>query len=346
MNKLHIPPLDEQAAKAALEHQKILAKPPLALGKLEPVAIRIAAMTGNPAPRLKDKAVVLFAADHHIADHGLSLTSTDVTYIQTRNFLQGGGTINAFTRNAGARLSVVDVGVNYDFGDLPGLVKRKVMHGANDFSRGPAMTREQALECLQVGIDMAREEKNTGLDIVAAGEMGIGNTTPSSAIVAVLTGTPVETVTGRGSGVRGEVIRKKIKLIEQGITLNKPDPSDAIDVLAKVGGPEIGAMAGLMLGAASLRVPIVIDGFIAGAAAAIAQGIRPEAAQYFIGSHNSAEPGHKLIMDHIGVTMYMDLGLCLGEGTGAALFFPLLDAATRVLSEMKTLPELDITVPR
>lgn len=202
------------------------------------------------------------------------------------------------------------------------------------------------MECLQVGIDMAREEKSKGLDIVAAGEMGIGNTTPSSAIVAVLTGTPVETVTGRGSGVKGEVIRKKIELIEQGIALNKPDPSDAIDVLAKVGGPEIGAMAGLMLGAASLRVPIVIDGFIAGAAAAIAQGIRPEAAQYFIGSHNSAEPGHQLIMDHIGVTMYMDLGLCLGEGTGAALFFPLLDAATRVLSEMKTLPELDITVPR
>ena len=260
MNKLHIPPLDEQAAKTALEHQKILAKPPLALGKLEPVAIQIAAMTGNPAPRLKDKAVVLFAADHHIADHGLSLTSTDVTYIQTRNFLQGGGTINAFTRNAGARLSVVDVGVNYDFGDLPGLVKRKVMHGANDFSRGPAMTREQALECLQVGIDMAREEKARGLDIVAAGEMGIGNTTPSSAIVAVLTGTPVETVTGRGSGVKGEVIRKKIELIEQGIALNNPDPSDAIDVLAKVGGPEIGAMAGLMLGAASLRGPIVFDG--------------------------------------------------------------------------------------
>ena len=167
--------------------------------------------------------------------------------------------------------------------------------------------------------------------------MGIGNTTPSSAIVAVLTGTPVETVTGRGSGVKGEVIRKKIELIEQGIALNKPDPSDAIDVLAKVGGPEIRAMAGLMLGAASLRVPIVIDGFIAGAAAAIAQGIRPEAAQYFIGSPTSADPGPKL---------YMDLGLCLGEGTGAALFFPLLDAVTRVLSEMKTLPELDITVPR
>ncbi len=154
--------MDEQAAKAALEHQKNSGQASLALGKLEPVAIRIAGMTGNPAPRLKDKAIVLFAADHHIADHGLSLTSTDVTYIQTRNFLQGGGTINAFTRNAGARLSVVDVGVNYDFGDLPGLVKRKVMHGANDFSRGPAMTREQAQKCLQVGIDMAREEKTKG----------------------------------------------------------------------------------------------------------------------------------------------------------------------------------------
>lgn len=241
---------------------------------------------------------------------------------------------------------MVDVGVNYDFGDLPGLVKRKVMHGANDFSRGPAMTREQALECLQVGIDMAREEKARGLDIVAAGEMGIGNTTPSSAIVAVLTGTPVETVTGRGSGVKGEVIRKKIELIEQGISLNKPDPSDAIDVLAKVGGPEIGAMAGLMLGAASQRVPIVIDGFIAGAAAAIAQGhpagsgsvlhrlpqLRGTGAQAHYGPHRR---------HHVHGP-----GPLPGEGTGAALFFPLLDAATRVLSEMKTLPELDITVPR
>lgn len=345
MNQLNIPPLDRQAAAVALERQKILAKPPLALGKLEPVAIQIAAMTGNPTPCLKNKAVVLFAADHHIADHGLSLTSTDVTYIQTRNFLQGGGTINAFTRNAGARLSVVDVGVNYDFGDLPGLINKKVMHGANDFSQGPAMTREEAIKCIQVGIDMAREEKAKGLDIVAAGEMGVGNTTPSSAIVSVLTGTPVEIVTGKGSGVKGEVIRKKIKLIEQGIALNNPNPSDAIDVLAKVGGPEIGAMAGLMLGAASLRVPIVIDGFIAGAAAAIAQGIYPEVASYFIGSHNSAEPGHQLIMKHIGVTTYLDLGLCLGEGTGAALFFPMLDAATRILSEMKTLPELDIYVP-
>ncbi len=345
MNNLIIPPLDEAAGQAAAQRQRNLAKLPGSLGKLEPLAAQIAAMTGNPAPVLKDKAVVVFSGDHHIADCGLSLTAPEVTYIQTCNFAHGGGTINAFVRNAGARLTVVDVAVNRDFNDIPGLVKRKVMYGVNDFSQGPAMTREQALACLQVGIDMARAEKAKGLDIIAAGEMGVGNTTPSSAIIAVLTGNPVEVVTGRGSCVKAHIIRKKIELIERGIAVNKPNASDALDVLAKVGGAEIGAMAGLMLGAASLRVPIVIDGFIAGAAAAIAQGIKPEAAQYFIGSHTSAEPGHKLIMDHIGVTTYLDLGLCLGEGTGAALFFPLIDAATRILSEMKTLDELDIFIP-
>lgn len=342
MNRLTIPPLDTQAEQEAASRMDRLAKPPYALGKLEPLAARIAGMAGNPSPRLKDKAVVLFAADHHIADHGLSLTGAEVTHIQTRNFIDGGATISAFTRNAGARLTVVDVGVDYDFGGYPGLVDRKVMRGANDFSEGPAMSREQAERCLEIGIEMARAEKAKGLDIIAAGEMGIGNTTPSSAIVAVMTGSPVELVTGKGSGVRVDIIRRKIELIEKGISLNRPDSNDAIDVLAKVGGPEIGAMAGLMLGAASLRVPIVIDGFIAGAAAAIAQGIDPAVAQYFIGSHTSAEPGHALIMKHIGVTMYLDLGMCLGEGTGAALFFPILDAATRILSEMKTIDEMCI----
>ncbi len=346
MNNLIIPPLDETARTVAEERQRNLAKLPGSLGKLEPLAARIAAMTGNPTPVLKEKAVVLFAGDHHIADCGLSLTQQEVTYIQTCNFAQGGGTINAFTRNAGARLTVVDVAVNRDFNGIAGVVNRKIMYGANDFSKGPAMTREQAMAALQVGIDMARAEKARGLDLIAAGEMGVGNTTPSSAIIAVLTGTPVETVTGRGSGVKADIIRKKIELIERGIAVNKPNAADALDVLAKVGGVEIGAMAGLMLGAASLRVPIVIDGFIAGAAAAIAQGIKPAAAQYFIGSHTSAEPGHKLIMKHIGVTTYLDLGLCLGEGTGAALFFPLIDAATRVLSEMKTLDELKIYIPK
>lgn len=345
MNVPSIPPLDRVAAAEAARRQLSLAKLPGSLGALEPLATRIAGMTGNPAPRLRDKAIVLFAADHHIADCGLSLTGSDVTHIQTRNFAEGGATINAFTRNAGARLTVVDVGVDYDFGDCAGIVHRKVMRGAADFSQGPAMTRAQAEECLAVGIDMARLEKEKGLDLVAAGEMGIGNTTPSSAIIAVMTGNSVETVTGRGSGVKAPIIRRKIELIERGISLNKPDPADPVGVLAKVGGPEIGAMAGLMLGAASRRVPIVVDGIIAGAAAAIALAIAPAVKDYLIGSHVSAEPGHRLIMEHIGVTTYMDLGLCLGEGTGAALFFPMLDAATRVLSEMKTLADLGIAVP-
>lgn len=345
MNSITIPPLDREAESQALAHQKILTKPPLSLGKLEPLAIRLAAMTGNPAPMFPQKAVVLFSSDHDIAKHGLSLTNQEVTRIMTLNFLEGGATINAFTRNAGARLTVVDVGAYGEFEDHPGLIKRKVMEGANDFSQGPAMSREQAIECIQVGIDIGRQEIAKGLDLVAAGEMGIGNTTPSSAIISVLTKTPVEIVTGRGSGVKSETINLKIKLINQGITLNQPDPNDTIDVLAKVGGPEIGAMAGLMLAAASARVPIVIDGFIAGAAAAIAQGINPSVSDYFVGSHASAEPGHTIIMKHIGVETYLDLGMCLGEGTGAALFFPLIDAAVRTLSEMKTLPELGITVP-
>ncbi|MEG0142894.1 MAG: nicotinate-nucleotide--dimethylbenzimidazole phosphoribosyltransferase [Akkermansia sp.] len=345
MNKINIPPLDRDTANKALAHQKILAKPPHSLGKLEPLAIQLAAMTGNPTPSFPQKAVILFSSDHDIAKHGLSLTSQDVTRLMTLNFLSGGATINAFTRNAGARLTVVDVGTYGEFENHPNLIKRKVMEGANDFSTGPAMTREQAIACIQVGIDVTRDEIAKGLDLVAAGEMGIGNTTPSSAIISVLTGTPVEIVTGRGSGIKSETIRRKIDLINQGIALNKPNPKDAIDVLAKVGGPEIGAMAGLMLAAASHRIPIVIDGFIAGAAAAIARGINRDVAQYFVGSHSSAEPGHTIIMKHIGVETYLDLGLCLGEGTGAALFFPIIDATVRTLSDMKTLPELGIQIP-
>ncbi len=340
--QIDIPLPDTQAYQEASIKMMNLAKIPHSLGKLEPLALQIAGMKATATPLLKNKAVVLFAGDHHITKHGLSATGPEVTYIQTKNFAQGGGTINAFSRNAGARFRVVDAGVDYDFAENDGVDDRKIMRGAHDFSQGAAMTREQAIASLQLGIDIAREEYEKGLDIIAAGEMGIGNTTPSSAIVAVMTQTPVEVVTGRGSGVQNSVVDAKIRLIKQGIELNQPNKDDAIDVLSKIGGLEIGAMAGLMLGAASLRVPIVIDGFIAGAAAAIAQGINPNVAHYFIGSHNSAEPGHQIIMKHIGVETYMDWGLCLGEGTGAALFFPILDAATRILSEMNTLADLCI----
>lgn len=340
MKDLFIPPICKKSEQEALARMGILAKPPGSLGRLENLVVRLAGMKSEGIPSIEDKAVVLFGGDHHIMKHGVSATSSEVTQQQMRNFVDGGATINAFTQSVGARLTVVDVGVDYDLSSCPDIVNRKVMRGANDFSCGPAMTRDQALACVQAGIDMAYAEKEKGLDIIAAGEMGIGNTTPSSAIISVLTGEPVECVTGRGSGVGQEIILRKIELIKKGISLNRPNPLDAIDVLSKVGGLEIGAMAGLMLGAASLRVPFVVDGVIAGAAAALAIQINPAVRHYLIGSHTSAEPAHVVIMKHIGVELYLDFGMCLGEGTGAVLFFPIIQAATQTLKTMKTFPEL------
>lgn len=342
MNSLTIPAYSEQAAQAAKKRLDSLAKVPGSLGKLEDLAIRLAGITGRECPAFPHKAVVLFAADHDIALRGVSATGQEVTEIQVRNFLAGGGTINAFCRNAGASLTVVDVGVKGDMDDLEGLVRRKVVHAARDFSEGPAMTRDEALACVQVGIDMARAEAEKGVTLLAAGEMGIGNTSPSSAIAAVFTGAPVETVTGMGSGISSERFRHKTALIRRGIERNRPDPADALDVLAKVGGPELGAMAGLMLGGAALRIPVVVDGFIAGAAAAIAIGLRPEVRDMLVGSHSSLEPGHRILMDYINISIHFDFGLCLGEGTGAALLYPIIDASVRILTEMRTLAELDI----
>lgn len=342
MKNLTVPAYSEQAAQAAQDRLNSLAKVPGSLGRLEDLAIRLAGITGKERPDFPVKSVVLFAADHDIALRGVSASGQEVTEIQVRNFLTGGGTINAFCRNAGARLVVVDVGVKGDMEGLEGLVRRKVVHAAKDFSKGPAMTRDEALACLQAGIDMARSEAEKGVTLLAAGEMGIGNTSPSSAITAVLTGASVEEVTGVGSGIPPERIRRKIELIRQGIDRNRPDPRDPVDVLAKVGGPEIAAMAGLMLGGASLRIPVVVDGFIAGVAAAVAIGLKPGMRDMLVGSHSSAEPGHSLLMKHLGIPTYLDMELCLGEGTGAALLYPIIDASVRILTEMRTLSELEI----
>ncbi|MEG1610837.1 MAG: nicotinate-nucleotide--dimethylbenzimidazole phosphoribosyltransferase, partial [Bilophila sp.] len=289
MQSLIIPPLCVVSEQAACDRLDNLAKVPHSLGVLETLAIRLAGMTGQARPLFPKKSVVLFAADHDITLNGLSATGQNVTTLQVRNFLKGGGTINAFTRNAGADLVVVDVGVKTDFSldECPNLIRRKVVHAAQDFSTGAALTREEALACLQVGIDMARAEAAKGVSLLAAGEMGIGNTSPSSAIAAVTLGVSVENVTGVGSGITPEAVARKIDLIKRGIALNKPDPHDGVDMLAKVGGPELGAMAGLMLGGASLRIPVVVDGFIAGAAAALAVAIQPEVRNYLVGSHVS-----------------------------------------------------------
>lgn len=342
MQQLNIPPFSQRAARAVRQRLDSLAKVPGSLGILEELAVRLGGITDSERPAFPRKAVVLFAADHGITRKGVSATGPEVTAIQVRNFLAGGGTINAFCRNAGARLVVVDVGVADPLDGAEGLVRRKVMPGCRDFSEGPAMTRDEALACLQTGIDMAREEAARGTRLLAAGEMGIGNTSPSSAIAAVLTGAAVEEVTGLGSGISSAALARKTALIRQGIDRNRPNPDDPLDVLAKVGGPELAAMTGLMLGGASLRIPVVVDGFIAGAAAAVGIALRPGLRDMLVGSHASVEPGHALLMRHLGIPTYLDFGLRLGEGTGAALLFPLIDAAVRILAEMRTLAELEI----
>ncbi len=331
---ISIPPLDSVAAEQTRLRLDSLAKVPGSLGRLETLAIRLAAMTGDPQPLFPNKEIIVFAGDHDIALEGVSATGQEITAGQVRNFVRGGGTINAFARNAGASVKVVDVAVKENITDLPGLINRKIINAVHDFSKGSAMTREQAEQSIAIGIEMARDAASRGINLLAAGEMGIANTSPSSAIASVVLQLPVAAVTGIGSGIDLETVRKKCELIEQGITLNQPDPNDPIDLLAKVGGAEIGAMAGLMLGGASLRIPVVVDGFIAAAAAAIAVLINPEVAHYLVGSHVSVEPGHQMLMQYIGVEPFFDFGLRLGEGTGAALMFPIIDASVRILREL------------
>lgn len=337
-----IPAFDTAAAKKAQERLNSLAKIPGSLGSLEDLAIRLAGITGKACPSFPKKAVVLFAGDHDIALHNVSASGQEVTEQQVRNFLAGGGTINAFLRTAGAELTVVDVGIKNDLKDAPGLVQRKVVHAARDFSQCPALTHEEALRCLQTGVEMAYDQAEKGVTLLACGEMGVGNTSPSSAITAVLTKAPLEQIVNKGSGIRDELVQRKIQLIRQGIERNAPNPDDAVDVLAKVGGAEIGAMAGMMLGAASLRIPCVLDGFIAAAAAAIALGIKKEVRSMLVGSHLSKARGHALLMKYLKIPTYFNFGMHLGEGAGAALFFPVVDSAVRILTEMTSLAELHI----
>ena len=336
MYTLVIPPFDEHAAQAAQQRLDALAKLPRSLGKLEELAVRLAGITGQACPCFAHKRLVLFAGDHDIALHGLSFTGQEVTAMQVRNFIQGGGTINAFCRTAHADVQIVDVGVKENLSQLEGLVHCNVMHAAHDFSQGAAMSREQAIACINVGISMAKQAHAEGCTLLAAGEMGIGNTSPSAAVIAVLTGAPVAAIAGMGSGIAAPMIERKVACICQGIALNKPNPADPIDILAKVGGTELGAMAGLMLGGAALRIPVVVDGFIAGAAAALAVALQPAARAMLVGSHNSAELGHQIIMQHLAIPTYLDLGMRLGEGTGAVLLFPIIDSAVRILHEMNT----------
>jgi nicotinate-nucleotide--dimethylbenzimidazole phosphoribosyltransferase len=340
---VEIPSLDEGAMQSARVRQDMLTKPRGSLGRLEELSIQLAGMKANSFPSVERKAVIVMAADHGVTAEGVSAYPAEVTRQMVLNFLRGGAAINVLSRQAGTRVAVVDIGVAAEFEPMPGLIQRKVMCGTRNMAQGPAMTRAEAEKALQVGMDVLQEEDARGLDIVATGDMGIGNTTASAAIVAVMTGLPVAQVVGRGTGIDDHGLQRKISVIEQAVATNRPDATNALDVLQKVGGLEIAGLAGVMIAAASRRIPIVVDGFISTAAAMIAVGLNPRARDYLISAHQSVEVGHQAMLNHLGLAPLLDLNLRLGEGTGAALAFHLIEASTRILREMATFGEAGVS---
>jgi nicotinate-nucleotide--dimethylbenzimidazole phosphoribosyltransferase len=334
--------LDERAISAARARQAILTKPAGSLGTLEDISIKVAGITGNPMPKMKDRVIITMAGDHGVTDDGVSAYPKEVTAQMVHNFLNGGAAINVLARHVGARIVIVDMGVAVDFSHER-LVAKKIAYGTANMANGAAMSYEDAVRSIDAGIEVFESEAKKGVDIVGVGDMGIGNTTSSSAIVAVITGYDAETVTGRGTGIDDAGLERKIGVIEEAIRVNKPNNKDAIDVLAKVGGFEIGGMAGVILAAASHRVPIVIDGFISGTAALVAYGLAPMVKDYMIAAHRSVERGHSVTLDYIGLKPLLDLDMRLGEGTGAALGISIVDAACKILGEMATFEDAGVS---
>lgn len=325
-----------EAAKQAAAHKlDRLTKPPGSLGKLEEIARQIAGITGELNPDLSKKAVVVMAGDHGVCAEGVSAFPAEVTPQMVMNFLNGGAAVNVLARHTGADVVCVDIGVNAELSH-PGLVSRKVKMGTDNMAVGPAMSREEAVRAIAVGIDIVNGLAERGYRMFATGEMGIGNTTPSSALLVALTGTDVETAVGRGTGIGDEGMGRKRDVIRQSLEVNRPDAGDPLDVLAKVGGLEIAGLVGVILGAAVNRCPVVVDGFISSAAALVASRLAPLAAPYMIPSHLSQEQGHRVLMGHIGLRPILQMDMRLGEGTGAVMAFPVVEAAMKLMNEMAT----------
>jgi len=348
MDKIHcaiagIQPLDEKAMAEARMRQDNLTKPRGSLGQLEFVSIQAAGIKRNSRPQIIDKVIFTLAGDHGVTQEGVSAYPSEVTSQMVYNFLRGGAGINVLARLVGARIAVADLGVVSKMERDQNLVDKKVAFGTQNMAEGPAMSREQAIRSIEAGMELVEEELPKGMDILGTGDMGIGNTTPSSAITAAITGADVSAVTGRGTGLSEEEQRRKVKVIEKILGINRPDPKDAIDVLCKVGGFEIGGIAGVILSGAKNRIPVVIDGFISGAAALIATSLSPRVKPYLIASHQSAEIGHKTILNYLGLKPLLNLDLRLGEGTGAALGIFLVEASVRILNEMSTFAEAGVS---
>jgi len=337
-----VPPSAEWREKA-YERLRQQARPAGSLGVLEDVGARLAGIARTLDVRLKRKMIVTCAGDHGICEEGVSLFPAEVTPQMVYNFVNGGASINVLARHAGATVKVADLGVNWDFEpDLP-IFHTKIRKGTDNFARGPAMSRDEAIQSIMAGIDIVDQlHAEAPVDLLGTGDMGIGNTTPSTAIIAAFSGLPLDQLTGRGTGIDDEGLQRKVAAIEKGLAVNQPDPRDALDVLAKVGGFEIGGLAGLVIGAAANGIPVVCDGFIATAGALVACELAPPARDFLFTSHYSVEVGHRYMLSRLERTPLLDLKFRLGEGTGAAAAMELIDMATRVLADIKTFEEVAI----
>ena len=336
--------LDPVALTAAQNRLRDQAKPPGSLGIMEDISARLAAIKGTLDVRLTNKRIVTCAGDHGVVEEGVSLFPAEVTPQMVLNFAGGGASVNVIAKHAGAKVKAADIGVNYDFDPILPIFHKKVRYGTANFTREPAMTREEAIRSIEAGIEIVAElEAETPVDLLGTGDMGIGNTTPSTAVIAAFSGLPVAKLTGRGTGIDDAALANKIAVIEKGLALHQPDPKDPLDILSKVGGLEIGALAGLVLGAAAGGIPVICDGLISTAGALIACELAPAARNYLFVSHKSVEIGHAYMHHRLGLEPLIDLKFRLGEGTGAAVCMELLDLATRILADIKTFEEVGVT---
>jgi nicotinate-nucleotide--dimethylbenzimidazole phosphoribosyltransferase len=338
-----IVPTNKEYLKLAQERLDSLTKPKGSLGMLEDLAKRIASITQTLTPTLTRKVVFTMVGDHGVCKEEVSAFPQEVTQQMVYNFARGGAGINVLARYVGAKVIVVDMGVCVELEPHPQIVIKKVGLGTKNMVNGPSMTRTEAIKSISYGIELAKEECKRGANIIGTGDMGIGNTTPSTAILACYTNSPIEEITGRGTGVDDRRLKNKIAAISKALEINKPDKEDPIDVLSKVGGFEIGGLAGVILGASSEKVPVVIDGFISGAAALIATRLQPLCTEYLFASHTSAEVGHKRMIELMGLRPILDLNLRLGEGTGACLGMNIIEAGCKILTEMATFSEAEVS---
>jgi nicotinate-nucleotide--dimethylbenzimidazole phosphoribosyltransferase len=331
-----IPALNPRWLDRAYLRLNSLTKPLGSLGRLEEIAARLVVIREEEFPDCSNNVIFTLAADHGVTQEGVSAYPKEVTRQMVLNFLSGGAAINVLCRQFGIEVVIVDIGVDADTDDLDGLIQLKVRRGTKNLAAGPAMSRDEACRALQAGIALSARAQRDGKKIIGTGEMGIGNTTAASAVTAVLCRKSVAEVTGKGTGLDDAALCRKIEIIDRSLGLNRPDASDPIDVLSKVGGLEIAGLAGLALGAAARRIPVVIDGFISTAAAAVAFAIEPRVKDFLFASHLSSEPGHEALLKFLGLEPMLQLKMRLGEGTGAALAMPIVEASVRLLKEMAT----------